>query len=141
MTETSKHLWFCMIVSMVAIGQIACGGGSSMSTKTMESGRIYIRNDTTVPFNVTYQTPDFVPVEATIAPGENKEISEEFAAGTKITVTLISQEAVGYAGDPSGQIKPSVAVEVTINGNITIRIKGLGFGGSKAIEYEIMSGT
>lgn len=131
----------CVIASMATIGLMACGGGSSKSTKAAENGRIYVLNATDIPFDVTYLTPDFVPVKATVAPGEHKEVSEEFDAGTKITVTLTSQEAVGYEGDPSGRIKPSVDVDVTINGNMTIRITGLRFGGSKSIEYEIMSGT
>lgn len=124
MSETSKHLLgrfafpVCLIVSMTTIGLIACGGGSATSTKAAESGRIYVLNDSDVTFDVTYLTPDFETVEVTVAPGENKEISEEFAAGTKVTVTLISQEAVGYGGDPSGRITPSVDVEVTINQNL-----------------------
>ena len=148
MFETSKHLlWrftcsICLVVCMTAIGLIACGGGSSTSTKAAESGRIYVLNATDIAFDVTYLIPDsFEEVEATVAPGENKEVSEEFAAGTKVTVTLTSQEAVGYEGDPSGRITPTVDVEVTINGSMTIRIIGLRFGGSQSIEYEIIGGV
>ena len=148
MFETSKHpLWrfvypVCVIVCMTAIGVIACGGGSSTSTKAAESGRIYVLNATDIVFDVSYLIPDsFEKVEATVAPGENKEVSEEFAAGTKVTVTLTSQEAVGYEGDPSGRITPSMDVEVTINGSMTIRIIGLRFGGAKSIEYEIIGGV
>ena len=87
------------------------------------------------------QKEDLREVETVVGPGEVKDVSHEvLKAGTKGTVTLSSQKAVGYGGDPTGRIQPSLDVELTVNGNMTILIKSIGFGSAGAIDYEVVGG-
>ena len=120
---------------------VACGGGGGAGPQVAEDGRIYVRNNTDVTFTVKCVTEDLREVETVVGPGEVKDVSHEvLKAGTKVTVTLTSQKAVGYGGDPTGRIQPSVDVELTVNGNVTILIKSIGFGSAGAIDYEVVGG-
>jgi len=118
----------------------ACGGGG-VGPRVAEDGRIYVRNSTDVAFDVRCVTEDLKEVETVVEPGEVEDVSREvLKAGTKVTITLTSQKAVGYGGDPTGRIQPSVEVELTVNGNMAVWIKSIGFGSAGAIEYEVIGG-
>jgi len=131
-----RWLWAAALATSVA-----CGGGGGAGPQVAEDGRIYVRNNTDVTFTVKCVTEDLREVETVVGPGEVKDVSHEvLKAGTKVTVTLTSQKAVGYGGDPTGRIQPSVDVELTVNGNVTILIKSIGFGSAGAIDYEVVGG-
>ena len=129
-----RYVCIALAIGLLATG---CGGGGKGSTGPGDTGRIFVRNESRAVLEVSYVDEELGLIETTLQPGETKEVSQaELKNGTTVKVKL---EALGSPDDVAGNYHhhPESEVELTIQGNVTIRVTGpLVFGGK--VPYEIM---
>lgn len=120
-------VWMGLIlVTLVLLG---CGGGKSGPVSSAP-GKVIVRNETANRLKATvYAGEQGNPVEVWIDPQETKEISESLPGDTKVKVVL---EGV------TGGIRRPTDIELTINGNLMIRVIKVAYEGP--IDYEITGG-
>lgn len=119
--------FFVVLLFLVPILS-GCGGGKESTSSEPQDGSILLRNDIQYAATVSYLYNN-EPFSYVVEPGETKEISGLIKGGTKVVLRL----EVGI-----GDTTPSVEVEVTLDGNITIRIIGAQYAGR--VQYEIIGG-
>jgi len=129
-----RYIWMALAIGVLVAG---CGGGSKGTTGPQDTGRIFVRNESRAILEVSYVNEELGRIQTTIPPGETKEVSQaELQNGTTVKVKL---KALSSPDDSQGytHAQPESEVELTIQGNVTIRVTGpLVFGGK--VPYEIM---
>ncbi len=113
---------------------IGCGGGG---TGPSDTGRIFVRNDSKAIVDVVvYIHGEQGEIRSEVPPGETRDVAQaDLKNGTVVRLHL---KARSSPDDPRGyhHFQPEATVEVTVQGNITIRITGpLKFG--SPLPYEI----
>lgn len=117
------------ILCFSVIFLIGCGGGGSKGVRTMEDGKVIVRNETTHEIQATvYEGTGGDPIETIVESNQTREISGVLPGGTKVEVIL---EPVVHVRWPS-------KINVTIDGNVMIRVLSVAYEGP--IQYEITGG-
>ena len=117
------------ILCFSVIFLIGCGGGGSKGVRTMEDGKVIVRNETPHEIQATvYEGTGGDPIETIVESNQTKEISGVLPGGTKVEMIL---EPVVHVRWPS-------KINVTIDGNVMIRVLSVAYEGP--IQYEITGG-
>ena len=115
-------------LALVTLVLLGCGDGSGAVVS--EPGKIIVRNETGNKLKATvYAGEGGDPVEVWIDPHGTSEVSESLPGGTKVQVVL---EAV------TGGIRRPTNIELTINGNLMIRVTNVAYEGP--ITYDVTGG-
>jgi len=112
-----------------------CGGEGAGPSDT---GRIFVRNDSKATVDVTaFVHGGQGEIRTSVEPGEVKDVTQmDLKNGTPVKLHLKARKS---PDDPRGwhHFQPEATVEITVRGNVTIRVTGpLMFG--KPLPYEIM---
>lgn len=108
---------------------MGCGGDASKGVRTMQDGKVIVRNETSFKIQATvYEVAGGNPVETLVEGNETKEISGVIPGGAEVEVIL---EPVVHVRWPS-------KIKVTVDGNMTIRVLKVAYEGP--IQYEITGG-
>ena len=114
---------FMLLLAAILSG---CGGGGDSVSGEPQDGSIQVRNEIQYATKVSY-IYDNQPFSYTVEPGETKEISRLIRGGTKLVLKL----EVGFSDTTA-----HAEAEVTMDGNITIRITGAQYHGR--VQYEVV---
>lgn len=127
-----RFLSIMFVVVGSAVFWTSCGGKNPTKLDVKSDGRIFVENKTTGLIKTSYFNPDMnEQIDDEVQPNEKKDVSHfVIKAGTKITVTLIAM--VGWVVDEDA--------EVTIDGNVTIRVTYAAPLPVHAIWYEVLRG-
>ena len=130
MFESIKSVFIMRAILCFAVALLmGRGGGTSQGVRTMEDGKVIVRNETPHQIQATvYEGTEGNPVETIVESNETKEISGVIPGGTKVEVIL---EPVVHVRWPS-------KINVTIDGNVMIRVLNVAYEGP--IQYEITGG-
>ena len=108
---------------------MGCGGGTSKGVRTMQDGKVIVRNETTYTIQATvYESAESNPVETTIEGNETKEVSGVIPGGTEVEIIL----------EPVVHVRWPTKIKVTIDGNVMIRVRKVAHEGP--MQYEITGG-
>jgi len=115
---------------------VGCGGGGGAGPS--DTGRIFVRNDSKATVDVVaYIHGEQGEVQTEVPPGETKDVTQvDLKNGTVVRLHL---KARSSPDDTRGyhHFQPEAIVEVTVRGNITIRVTGPLIFGSP-LPYEFM---
>lgn len=111
----------CLLMSLLG----GCGGEKGLSAGPQD-GSLWLRNEIQYATKVSYVYKD-EPFSFTVEPGESKEISGLLEGGTKLVLKL----EVGFLDTTA-----YAEAEITIDGNITVRITGAQYHGR--VQYEVV---
>ena len=126
-----RHAIRGIVLGAMLLGLIGCGGDSGTTgggDGSKNSGRVYIRNESTLVVDVSYVDADGNKIETTIEPGDTEEATRGVLdGGTKIVLNV----------NPQRNCRSDVEQEVTVDGNTTVRVIRVGACGTKFVEMVI----
>lgn len=110
---------------------LGCGGGASTTSAFMEDGRIFVENQTNwgVLYTILDHDSETVITEGNVEANTKKEITvDPIKGGTRITLRLVARHGTTNSAE----------LELTIDGNITVRVPNTGTWGSGHLPTEII---
>lgn len=122
--RTRLPIGVLIALSIIVAG---CGGGSKGERK-MKDGRVFVQNDLGQPIRTSYLDEELGQVDTTIDPGEIGEATRRSMEGGT-TVKL--------AVDVPGEAWKTLHVDVTIDGNVTVRVYAAAAWGAGDLDYEM----
>ena len=108
-----------------------CGGDSSSTSAFMEDGRIFVENQTSggIWYTIRDHDSETVIAEGEIEANTTREITRDpIKGGTRITLRLVAR--LGTTN--------SAELDLTMDGNVTVRVPNTGTWGSGHLPAEIV---
>jgi len=117
------------MLGAILTGIVGCGADSPTGKKVSEKpGRVYIQNETTMIVEVYYVDVEGTKIETAIDPWDTGEATREVLdGGTKVVLNV----------NPVRSCRSDVTIEVTVDGNRTVRVLGVGACGTKQVDMTI----